>query len=98
MSARPIDVKRRRRYAREFHQELPRFVNLVDWLVLRRIARSKREARKMILARRVQADSHTLGIETVPVRDAVGKVTHEDIVAPLVPAALVAHAVVVSGA
>lgn len=65
MSARPIAVKQRRKVAKAFRQELPRFFDLVQWLIDNGHAKTRREARDIILAKRVKSESHTVGIHQV---------------------------------
>lgn len=61
MSHRPTRVKAANRLRKSFRQVLPSYINLVDWLVDRKHARTKREARQMILDGRVKSDSHAIG-------------------------------------
>lgn len=42
---------------------LPAYINLIEYMLDRRMARSKREAKEMILAKRVKVDSHPLGVK-----------------------------------
>ncbi len=63
MSRRPIEAKKRRRVARAIRSRpLPAYFDLVEWLVSREHAPTKRVAREMILAKRVRANSHVLGV------------------------------------
>lgn len=68
MSHRPIEQKKRRRIAKELRREpLPARIDLVQWLMDRGHAKTKRQARELILAKRVRSDSHTLGVTTASV-------------------------------
>lgn len=74
MSKRPIAQKKRKRVAKVFRRTpLPAYIDLVQWLVDHGHARTKREARDLILAKRVKAESHVLGVQkaTVPATTAV---------------------------
>jgi hypothetical protein len=99
MSARPIEQKQRRRVAKTLRRRpLPAYIDLVEWLVARGHAPTKRAARDLILAKRVRSESHTLGVqrERVPgpkamLEYALGRevtMVEEDVVQPLVPANL----------
>jgi hypothetical protein len=93
MSHRPIEEKKRRRIAKSLRRvDLPRRFDLVEWLVSRGHAGTKRAARELILSGRVKANSHTLGIITVP----DGKGGEEDVVSPLIDAALRSDVMVLS--
>jgi hypothetical protein len=67
---------------------LPAYLDLVDWMLSRGHARSRREAREVILAGRVKANSHTLGVGEQPYLTPDGKVKTRKIVLPHVPADL----------
>jgi hypothetical protein len=89
MSHRPIEEKKRRRVAKAFKRKsLPAYFDLVKWLVDHGHAKSKREARDVILAGRVKSDSHTIGVEKLPWLDAAGNETEKDFVFEHVPVAL----------
>lgn len=63
MSHRPIEAKKRRRTAKVFARTpLPAYLDLVQYLTDRGHANTKRQAREIILAKRVRADSHILGV------------------------------------
>lgn len=99
MSARPIEQKQRRRVAKSLRRSaLPAYIDLVQFLISRGHAATKREARNLILAQHVRSESHILGIkrEKVPgptavLEQALGReitMIEEDVVAPLVSASL----------
>lgn len=89
MSARPIEAKQRRRAAKALRRRpLPAYINLIDWLKDRRYASTTGEAKAIILAKRVKADSHPLGVKKMPVLQPDMTIKEEDVVAPLVPADL----------
>jgi hypothetical protein len=62
MARRPIEQKKRRRVAKALRRDrLPAFFSLVDWLVDHKHAKTRREARGLLAAGRVKANSHPLG-------------------------------------
>ncbi len=72
MSKRPIAEKKRRRVAKTLRRaELPRYFDIVQWLLDHEYATTKRQARELLLADKVRSNSHPLGTE-VGLRD--GKV------------------------
>lgn len=76
MSARPIEAKQRRKAARALRRDvLPAYFDVVQWLIDNRHAKTKREAREIVLAGRVKADSHAVGFDTFPIlkKDKAGK-------------------------
>lgn len=65
MSKRPIEQKKRKRVAKVFRRTpLPAYIDLVQWLIDRGHASSKRQARDLILAKKVKSESHVLGVAT----------------------------------
>lgn len=64
---------------------LPAYLDLVQFLVERRLVSSKREAREVILAGRVKANSHTLGVGEQPYLTPTGEVKTKKVVFPHVP-------------
>lgn len=90
MSSRPIEQKRRKRAAKAVRRRpLEASLDLIQWLKDRRYAQTTGEAKKIILAKRVTADSHTLGVQTRPVLQADGvTIKDEDFVSPYVPSKL----------
>ena len=73
MSSRPIEVKKRRRVAKKLRRESPTaFFDLWQWLIDHGYARTRKEAREVILAERVRSNSHTLGITQQPVIERTG--------------------------
>jgi hypothetical protein len=90
MSHRPTSEKKLRRFRKQLRKNasnVPALIDLVDYLRTRGHASTTGEARKIILAGRVRADSHTLGVRRVPTMDG-DKVAMVDIVDPLIPADL----------
>ncbi len=88
MASRPIEAKQRRRAAKALRrQSPPAFIDLVQWLKDRRYARTTGEANRIILAKRVMADSHPLGIKRVPTLLPNQTIKEQDVVSPLIPAA-----------
>ncbi len=99
MSKRPIEQKQRNRVAKMLRKRpLDSKIDLVQWLIDRGHARTRAEARKIILAGRVRSESHTLGVKEVeiPVRTAVldaaagrkPRTEKKDVVAPLIDSRL----------
>jgi hypothetical protein len=69
MSHRPVEQKKRRRVAKQLRRRpLPARIDLIQWLLDHDHAKTRKQARELILDKRVKADSHTLGITvaTVP--------------------------------
>ncbi len=63
MSKRPIEQKQRTRVSRAIRRTgLPARIDLIEWLLGHSYASTKKEAKEIILAGRVRAGSHTLGI------------------------------------
>lgn len=94
MAKRPIEAKKRRRVAKELRRRpLPAYFDLVQWLIDHGHARTRRTARKMILAKRVKSDSHPLGVVKVLV-EKDGIAVAQDIVDPRVPVARRANIIV----
>lgn len=90
MSARPIEIKQRRKVIKALRRTPPAYFDLVAYLLDRRLAPSKRVAKEMILAGRVKADSHPLGIlkgQEVATPGILGSVKMEvkDVVNPRIP-------------
>lgn len=82
MSHRPIEQKKRNRIAKMIRrQPLPAYFDLVQWLIDHGHARSKKEAREIILDKRVKANSHPVGFDTMQVFEA-GKLLEKDVVCP----------------
>jgi hypothetical protein len=80
VSARPVEQKKRRRVAKAVRrQKLPAYFDLFQWLIDRGHAKSRREARELVLAKRVKADSHVIGVaeETVMTPSMLGAVKVE---------------------
>ncbi len=101
MSKRPIDAKKRRRVAKQITRKSPpAYFDLVQWMLDHDHAHTRREARDIILAKRVRANSHILGVEKMQVeRPSVPgtvRLEEQDVVAPLVSAALKPDVVVLS--
>lgn len=99
MSRRSPEQKKRRRVAKSLRRSpLPASIDLVDYLVTRGHASTKRAARDLILAKKVKSESHVLGIKRASVPGpkaelelALGRevtMVEKDVVAPLVPASL----------
>ena len=73
MSHRPIEQKKRRRVAKALRRSsLPAYFDLWTWLIQHGHAKTRKEAREVILAKRVKANSHTLGVTQVPKVTEVG--------------------------
>ncbi len=93
MSHRPVAAKQARRMRKALSQRpLQAQINLLEYLVDRRLAPSRRAAREMILAKRVVVDSHPLGIGQAPVATKTDKgeiqVEMQDVVHPVIDASL----------
>lgn len=88
MSRRPIEVKKRRRVAKVLRKTpLTAHIDLVSWLIDNKHAKTKREAREVILAKRVSANSHPLGAKERPVF-VDSEAIMEPYVDPIVPASI----------
>lgn len=74
MSSRPIRKKQANRLRKALRQTPEQFLDPVQWLLDHGHARSKREARVLILDERLRADSHKVGFEEVNERDLQGNV------------------------
>lgn len=101
MSKRPTDAKKRRRVAKSLRRrQLPAYFDLVQWMLDHDHARTRREARDIILAKRVRANSHILGVEKMQVErpsvPGVVRTEEKDVVAPLVSVELKPDVVVLS--
>lgn len=69
MARRPIEQKKLRRLRKAINRKpLTAYVDIEDWLVTRGHAKSKREARQLMVDGKVKAESHTVGRERVAVR------------------------------
>lgn len=89
MSHRPIEQKKRRRIAKALRRgRVPAFFDLTKWLIAKGYARSRKEARELILARKVKSDSHVVGVEKVRFKDEFGAIKEEDMVFEHLPVAL----------
>lgn len=89
MAKRPIEAKQRRRAAKALRRTaLPAYLDLIQWLKDRRYASTTGQARKIILDRRVKADSHVIGLMKVPVLQPDHTIKEQDVVAQHVPAEL----------
>jgi hypothetical protein len=99
MAHRPIEAKKRRKAVRAFTRTpLQARINLIEWLMDRGHAGSRKQARELILAKRVRSDSHVLGIvndqvpgPTAAMEVALGRpptMVTQEVVAPLVDAKL----------
>lgn len=67
---------------------LPAYIDLVQWLIDHGHAKTKKAARDIILADRVKANSHTLGVGEQPYLTADNKIKTRKVVFPHVPADL----------
>lgn len=85
MSKRPIEMKQRRKAARAFRTQLPRFFDLVQWLIDHGHARTRREARALISDEKVRKDSHVLGVRRNQVVFEKGEFVTKNLVDPRVP-------------
>jgi hypothetical protein len=89
-------IAKLRRALRKSGSTVPVWIDLIHYLKLHRHAQTTGEAKKIILAGRVKADSHTLGIKRVPML-VKGKAEDVDVVDPYVPARLRASITVLPG-
>jgi tyrosyl-tRNA synthetase len=65
VARRPIKTKQVNKLRRQLRKgRLSAHINLLEYLVDRRMAKSRKEARELILAKRVKVDSHPLGVKT----------------------------------
>lgn len=88
MSHRPTQTKKLRRLRKALRQTPPAHIDLRQWLRLRGYADTNAGADRLILARKVKSESHTLGIINLPVRKPDGKIEDMDFVQSWVPATL----------
>jgi hypothetical protein len=86
VAKRSITGKKLRRLRKSLRRSLPAYIDLIQWLKLRRYAQTTGQAEDIILAGLVVSESHTLGIAEVDVRSPDGKLQKREVVAPLVPA------------
>jgi hypothetical protein len=92
MAKRPIQQKQRRRVAKLLRRRSPEgFLDLVQWLKDRKYAQTTGEAEKIILAKRVKADSHPLGVEKRPMLQPDLSIAEVDVVVRHIPAAYRGH-------
>ena len=84
MSARPILKKKANRVRKALRTPLPRHFDLVQYLLDHKHAKTKREAREMLVAGRVRSESHVLGREKMPTL-VKGEVKLEWAPQPIVP-------------
>jgi hypothetical protein len=61
MSHRPIEDKKRRRVARQFHKTPPAFFNLIQYLIDRGHAKTRKQATAMLKDDRVLVDETPVG-------------------------------------
>lgn len=87
MSKRTSQSKKIRKLRHLLRYPLPAYIDLVQYLKLRRYARTTGEAKKIILAGRVKSESHVLGIVNLPTL-VDGTIKDMDHVSPLIPAHL----------
>ena len=106
MSHRPIEQKKRRRAVKALlRKPLPARIDLVQWLVDRDYAPTRRAARELILAKRVKSESHVLGVTVAEVPAPTAqmdvlmgrepRMRKEEVVAPYVDASLRSTIVVI---
>lgn len=97
MAHRPIEQKKRRKAIRALSRHpLPARINLIEWLMDRSHAGTRKEAQELILAKRVRTGSHVLGVvvdrvpgPTAAMEQALGRpqtLIEKEVVAPLVNA------------
>lgn len=77
--------RRHGRIRKALRRTPPAYFDLIQWLRDRGYANTNKQARELILARRVKADSHALGVAPAPVRMPDGKVEMVDTVFRHVP-------------
>lgn len=76
-----------RRVRRALRRTPDRYFDLIQWLLDHRHASTRKQAKDLILARRVKADSHALGVAKRPVQTPNG-IEEIDVILPHVPIAL----------
>jgi hypothetical protein len=86
MSHRPINSKRARRVRKALRPPIPRNFDLVQWLLDHKHAKTKREARTLLIEGKVKADSHILGRVEMPVA-IKGKIEMQFVAQPIVSVA-----------
>lgn len=67
MAKRPINTKRARRVRKLLRNELPKHLDLVQWLKDHGHAQTTGKAEEIILAKRVKSESHVIGVTTAKV-------------------------------
>lgn len=89
MSKRPIEAKKRRKVAKAVRRrQLPAYFDLVQWVLDHTNVRTRKQARDLILAGRVKANSHPVGFEEVELLGPNGKSEKRNILRPHVRAEL----------
>lgn len=67
---------------------LPAYIDLVDWLRVRKYAQTAGAAREMLMDGKVKSESHPLGLRVIDVEGKDGEMKKVRILDPLVPARL----------
>jgi hypothetical protein len=90
MSHRPINRKKANNIRKALRRSLPRYLDLVEYLKVRRLAPTTGAAEKLILDGRVVSsiNDEVLGISTIPWIDEKGKPTTKQVVQRRVDASL----------
>lgn len=86
--------KQIRRLRKSLRKSLPAYIDLIDYLTVRRFAKSKREARQMCLGGRVKVASHVVG--RLLVDDPIAPGGKKFVLYPYVPAEARGEILVVS--
>ena len=87
MAKRPPQTKKLNRLRKALErQELPRQLDLVQWLKDHGHADTTGQAHRLILAKRVRSESHPVGLQSIPRLTPDGKVENVDVVQRYIPA------------
>jgi hypothetical protein len=73
MSHRPVQAKKIAKLRKLLRRELPAFIDPVEFIVSRGHARTKREARLLILGGKLRSESHKVGYGEYTIRGKDGK-------------------------
>ncbi len=79
MSRRPIEAKKRRRVARSFRTKLPTYFNLVQWLLDNKYAKTRREAKQLLMDHRLKYEGKTIGTTMIAYHTRDAQIKQEEV-------------------
>jgi hypothetical protein len=88
VSKRPIQAKQLRRLRKAMRQKPATQINLIDYIVDRRLVRSRKEAHQMLMDGKVKAEQFVIGREKGTKLTPKGEIIETWHVAPIVPSTL----------